>query len=117
MFQLGVEKAKGKLYLASGPGISVDEMAQTFARATEEQVVHSPISFEEIGDLSSRLIGPAFKDDAIEMMQWAAVAVDHKTCYGAFEMESERSSEELDLGGSSFEDWLTRTGWTGPESS
>ncbi|KAF4416418.1 cinnamoyl- reductase [Fusarium acutatum] len=57
---------------------------------------------------------PAFKEDAIEMMQWAAVAPTDKTCYGAFELEVEQSSEELGLTASSFEDWLTRSGWTGP---
>jgi hypothetical protein len=92
-------------------------MAQTFTRVTGKQAVHSPISFEEFGDLSSALVGPAFKEDAIEMMQWASVAPNDKTCYGAFEMESERLSEELGVGGSSFEDWLRRSGWTGPDNS
>jgi len=114
---MGVEQTKGKTYLALGPKISPNEMAQTFARITGKQAVHFPISFEEFGDLSSRLVGPAFKEDAIEMMQWAAVAPDDKTCYGAFELDSERASEELGVSGSSFEDWLRRSGWTGPEGS
>jgi hypothetical protein len=64
--------------------------------------------------LSPALVGPAFKEDAIEMMQWAAVAPVDKTCYGAFELEVEKISEELGLTASSFEDWLRRSGWAGP---
>ena len=117
IFHLGLEKTKGKTYLALGPRISPEEMARTFTRITGKQAVHSPISFEEFGDLSSKLVGPAFKEDAIEMMQWASVAPDDKTCYGAFEIGRERLSEELGLSGSSFGDWLRRSGWTGPENS
>lgn len=89
-------------------------MAKTFTRVTGKPAAHSPISFEEFGHLSSALVGPAFKEDAIEMMQWAAIAPIDKTCYGAFELEVEQSSEELGLTASSFEDWLSRSGWTGP---
>ena len=89
-------------------------MAETFTRVTGKPAVYSPISFEEFGQLSSALVGPAFKEDAIEMMQWAAIAPADKTCYGALEPEAEKSSEELGLTASSFEDWLKRSGWTGP---
>ena len=92
-------------------------MAQTFTRVTGKPAVHCPISFEEFGDLCATLVGPAFKEDFTEMMQWAAVAPDDKTCYGAYELESERLNEELGVSGSSFEDWLRRSGWTGPENS
>ncbi|EXL65157.1 hypothetical protein FOPG_18607 [Fusarium oxysporum f. sp. conglutinans race 2 54008] len=114
IFHLGVEKTKGKTYLALGPRITPEGMAKVFTRVTGKPAVHSPISFEEFGRLSSALVGPAFKEDAIEMMQWAAVAPTDKTCYGAFELEVEQSSEELGLTASSFEDWLRRSGWTGP---
>ncbi|KAF7589539.1 hypothetical protein BBP40_004162 [Aspergillus hancockii] len=114
IFGLGVEKTKGKTYLALGPRITPEGMAKAFTRVTGKPAVHSPISFEEFGHLSSALVGPAFKEDAIEMMQWAAIAPTDKTCYGAFELEVEQSSEELGLTGSSFEDWLRRSGWTGP---
>lgn len=89
-------------------------MAEVFTRVTGIPAVHSPISFEEFGNLSSALVGPAFKEDAIEMMQWAAIAPDDKICYGALEPEAEKSSEELALTASSFEDWLRRSRWTGP---
>ncbi|KAL7755729.1 hypothetical protein ACKLNR_014256 [Fusarium oxysporum f. sp. zingiberi] len=114
IFHLGVETTKGKTYLALGPRITPEGMAKVFMRVTGKPAVHSPISFEEFGRLSSALVGPAFKEDAIEMMRWAAVAPTDKTCYGAFELEVEQSSEDLGLTASSFEDWLTRSGWTGP---
>jgi hypothetical protein len=89
-------------------------MAESFTRITGKAAVHSPISFEEFGQLSTGLVGPGFKEDAIEMMQWASVAPSGKTCYGAFEPGAERSSKELGLTGSSFEDWLRRSDWKGP---
>ena len=89
-------------------------MAETFTRVTGKRAVYAPISFEEFGQLSSKLVGPAFKEDAIEMMQWAAIAPPDKTCYGALEPEAEKSSEELGLTASSFEEWLKRSEWTGP---
>ncbi|KFA79115.1 hypothetical protein S40288_09961 [Stachybotrys chartarum IBT 40288] len=113
-FSASVEKTKGQTYLALGPRITPESMAKAFTRVTGKLAVHSPTSFEEFGHLSSALVGPAFKEDAIEMMQWAAIAPTDKTCYGAFELEVEQSSEELGLTASSFEDWLRRSGWTGP---
>ncbi|KAH8688646.1 putative cinnamoyl-CoA reductase [Talaromyces proteolyticus] len=113
-FSASVKKTIGKTYLALGPRITPEGMAKAFTRVTGKPAVHSPISFEEFGHLSSALVGPAFKEDAIEMMQWAAIAPTDKTCHGAFELEVEQSSEELGLTGSSFEDWLRRSGWTGP---
>ncbi|KAL3954042.1 hypothetical protein ACCO45_011998 [Purpureocillium lilacinum] len=91
-----------------------ESMVETFTRVTGRPAVHSPISFEEFGQLSSSLVGPAFKEDAIEMMQWAAIAPSDKICYGALNPGEEQSSVELGLTASSFEDWLRRSGWTGP---
>lgn len=90
-------------------------MADTFERVTGKRAIFSPISFEEFGELSSSLVGPAFKRDAIEMMQWAAEAPSDKVCYGALGSEDEGPTRELGMTGSSFEDWLKRTGWTGPD--
>ncbi|KAF5855549.1 hypothetical protein ETB97_009001 [Aspergillus alliaceus] len=112
--QLARKELDGFTSLMPGPRITPEGMAKAFTRVTGKPAVHSPISFEEFGHLSSALVGPAFKEDAIEMMQWAAIAPTDKTCYGAFELEVEQSSEELGLTGSSFEDWLRRSGWTGP---
>ncbi|KAJ4123176.1 hypothetical protein NW768_009704 [Fusarium equiseti] len=111
-----LKRPKAKRTLLWALEYPLEKMAQTFTRVTGKRAVHSSISFEEFGDLSSKLVGPAFREDAIEMMQWAAVTPDDKTCYGALEMESEKSGEELGLSRSSFEDWLRRSGWTGPES-
>ncbi|KAJ6441343.1 Dimethylglycine oxidase [Purpureocillium lavendulum] len=72
IFGLGVEKTKGQTYLALSSKITPDSMVEIFTRVTGRPAVHSPISFEEFGQLSSSLVGPAFVDDAIEMMQWAS---------------------------------------------
>lgn len=114
LFERGVDKTRNKRYLALSPKISGEEMAKTFERVTGKSAIFSPISFEEFGDLSSSLVGPAFKRDAIEMMQWAAEAPADKVCYGALDGGDEADTKELGLTGSSFEHWLRRTGWTGP---
>lgn len=44
----------------------------------------------------------------------AAIASIDKTHYGAFDPKVEQSNEELGHTGSSFEDWLRRSGWTSP---
>lgn len=114
IFDLGIEKTEGKTYLALGPQITPTGMAEVFTKVTGKQAVHEPISFEEFGELSSALVGPAFKEDAIEMMQWAAIAPSNRACYGALEAETEKVNEELGVVASTFEEWLRRSGWTGP---
>lgn len=115
LFELGVDKTRNKRYLVLGPKITGQQMAETFHHVTGKPAIFSPVSFEEFGKLSSSLVGPAFERDAIEMMQWAAEAPSDKVCYGALDGEDEEPTTELGLTGSSFEDWLRRTGWTGPD--
>ncbi|KAF6787348.1 cinnamoyl-CoA reductase [Colletotrichum musicola] len=48
------------------------------------------------------------------MMEWASVTPADKICFGAMEPH-EDISHELGLKASSFEEWLRRSGWKGPE--
>jgi hypothetical protein len=90
-------------------------MVETFTRVTGQPAIHDPITPEEFGDLTVPRVGPAFKRDATEMMEWAAVAPADRICYGALTENQDRSLEELGLKASSFEEWLRRSGWAGPE--
>lgn len=115
VFDLGIDRTRDKTYLVMSPQVTPQEVVETFTRVTGQPAIHSPTSAEEFGELTGPLVGPAFKEDAMQMMQWAAVAPKSKVAYGALEPEVDRSAEELGLTASSFEAWLRRSGWTGPD--
>lgn len=62
--------------------------------------------------VSSRL-GSVFKLDTQQMMEWAAVAPEDKVAYGSIDPE-DKVLGKLGVSASSFEEWLRRSGWTGP---
>ncbi|KAL3458332.1 hypothetical protein BJX64DRAFT_266787 [Aspergillus heterothallicus] len=113
IFELGLPQTSGKTYLALSPRTTPEEMVKTFTRVTGQPAVHEPISADEFAELTVPRVGPAFRQDAKEMMEWAAVAPADKICYGAFDEEVDRSFEELGLRASTFEEWLRRSGWQG----
>ncbi|KAH6848225.1 putative cinnamoyl-CoA reductase [Chaetomium sp. MPI-CAGE-AT-0009] len=115
VFDLGVDRTRGKTYLAMSPQVTPQEMAETFTRVTGQPAIHSPISAEEFGSSTVQFVGPAFKEDAKQMMEWASIAPKSKVAYGALDPEVDRSAEELGLTASSFEAWLKRSDWTGPD--
>ena len=90
-------------------------MAETFTKVTGQRAYHSPISAEEFGNLAARSVGPAFREDATQMMQWAGIAPQDKIAYGSMDISDDHSAEELGVEASSFQEWLERTGWTGPQ--
>jgi hypothetical protein len=114
VFNLGVQKTHGKSYLVLSPQITANDMVKTFTRVTGQPAVHDPISVEKFAELTVPLVGPAFKEDAKEMMEWAAVMPADKICYGAFDADQDHSFKELGLSATSFESWLYRSGWRGP---
>lgn len=114
MFNIGPEKTRGKTYLVLSPPITADEMARTFTRVTGQPANHDPISAEEFAEFAVPVVGPAFKEDAKEMMQWAAVMPADKICYGAFDTDQNEAMKILGLKATSFEDWLHRSNWKGP---
>jgi hypothetical protein len=114
VFNLGVEKTQGKTYPVLSARVTTDDMVAAFTKVTGQAAVHDPISAEKFGEMSAPFIGPAFKQDLQDMMEWAAVTPADKICYGALTEDQDRSFEELGLKASSFEEWLRRSGWTGP---
>lgn len=97
------------------PLITPDEMVETFTRVTGQPAVHDPITPEEFAEMTAPFVGPAFKSDAQQMMEWASVTPADKICFGAMVPHEDNSFEELGLKASTFEDWLRRSGWKGPE--
>ncbi|KAH6648131.1 putative cinnamoyl-CoA reductase [Truncatella angustata] len=114
VFSLGKEKTKGRNYPVLSPKISMDEMASTFTSITGQPAIHSPLSLDVWTDMTVGMLGPAFRDDVKQMMEWVAMAPKEKICYGALDPDDDRSMEELGVAASTFADWLRRTGWTGP---
>lgn len=96
------------------PRVTADDMAQAFTRVTGQPAIHEPISAEEFGEMAVPLLGPAIREDAKQMMEWAAVTPADKICYGAMDPYEDDSFEMLGLIASSFEQWLHRSGWMGP---
>lgn len=114
IFDLGVEKTAGKVYPALSPMVSFDDIAATFTRLTGRKAVHAPLTTAQWADLACAMLGPGFRDDVKHMMDWVCMAPTDKICYGALDPEEDTSAKELGLTASSFEDWIKRTGWSGP---
>jgi hypothetical protein len=58
-------------------------------------------------------LGSVFKLDTQQMMEWAAVAPADKVAYGSINPGDEGLGK-LGVSASTFEEWLRRSGWTGP---
>ena len=115
VFELGIAKTKNKNFLVLSPRITADEMASTFNRVTGQPAVHDPITADKFGEMTAPFVGPAFKEDAKQMMEWSAVTPADKICFGAMDPEEDDSSELLGVKASTFEEFLVRSGWKGPE--
>ncbi|KAH6950178.1 hypothetical protein DER45DRAFT_649794 [Fusarium avenaceum] len=116
VFDLGVDKTAGKTYLVQSESITPEEMAQIFTKVTGQPATHKPISPAKFGEMVTPFIGPAFTLDAQKMMEWASVVPGDKVCYGAMEYDKlNETFQDLGLKASTFEDWLRRSGWSGPE--
>ncbi|KAH7321082.1 hypothetical protein B0I35DRAFT_428508 [Stachybotrys elegans] len=117
VFSLGKDKTKGKVYPVMSPKITMNEMVSMFTSVTGQPAIHSPLSADEWARMASDMVGPAFREDFTQMMEWTATTPDDKICFGALDPEEDRSKEELGLTASTFADWLKRTGWTGPAAA
>lgn len=110
---MGVEETNKKSYHALSSPMTPKDIIEIFAKVTGKKAIHSPISADEFGQLAASYTGPALREDSKQMMEWAAVAPRDQVCYGAVKPGAEGVGD-LGFTGSSFEDWLTRSGWTGP---
>ncbi|OQD66236.1 hypothetical protein PENDEC_c072G04320 [Penicillium decumbens] len=113
VFSLGITKTSGRNYFV-GKKFRMQDLASKFTRLTGQPAIYNPITIDEWAELASREIGPGFKNDIRQMMEWFAIAPEDKSCYGAFDPADDIAREELGLEASSFEDWLKRSNWAGP---
>lgn len=114
VFALGITKTAGKNYFVAGKRFPMQDLASAFTRLTGQPAVYNPITMDEWADMASRAVGPGFKEDIRQMMEWFSIAPEDKRCYGALEPADDVAQKELGLEGSTFEDWLKRSNWVGP---
>jgi len=115
VFALGPQKTKTKVYPIVGRKIRFDEMAKVFERVTGQKAVFEPTTLDEWGAVVSAGMGKGFEEDARQMMEWTAVAPREKICYGTMDPAEDTSWEDLGVKVSSFEEWIRRSGWSGPK--
>lgn len=92
IFAHGVEKTKGKTYIASPKLLSANEIMQAFTRVTGKKAYYDPITYEEFADMAASIMGPAFKQCLLEMKQWAGQTPEGKINYGCSDPEEDISS-------------------------
>lgn len=114
VFALGITKTNGKSYFVGSKKLRMEDLASTFARHTGQPAIYDPITIDEWADMASHAVGPGFKEDIRQMMEWFSIAPEEKRCYGALDLADDVALEELGLEASSFEDWLKRSNWAGP---
>ncbi|KAI1266872.1 putative cinnamoyl-CoA reductase [Xylariaceae sp. FL1019] len=114
IFSLGKDKTAGKDYPVMAPRVNMTDMAATFTRITGRKAIYDPISVDEWADLTASMIGPAFREDTKQMMEWVAQIPEDKIVYGALDPEEDTSEKELGVRASTFEEWIKRTAWKGP---
>ncbi|CAI7628421.1 unnamed protein product [Penicillium glandicola] len=114
VFALGTTMMNGKSYFVGSKKLRMEDLASTFTQHTGQPAIYDPITIDEWADMASRAVGPGFKEDIRQMIQWFSIIPEDKRCYGALDLADDVALEELGLEASSFEDWLKRSNWTGP---
>lgn len=113
-FIQGPEKTKSKRYPVVGPKIRFDEMSRIFSERTSRPSKYDPTTIEQWGTTIAKNAGEGFREDIEQMMEWVAVAPKEKICYGTVDPSEDQSWSDLGVRASTFEEWLERSGWTGP---
>lgn len=116
IFALGVEKTKNKNYIAGGKLLSVNDIMKTFTGVTGKKAYYDPITYEEFADTAAALMGPAFRQSALEMKQWAGETPEGRINYGCSDPEEDISAE-LGVTVTGLEEWLRETGFIGGAES
>ncbi|KAL4875162.1 hypothetical protein BJY04DRAFT_202662 [Aspergillus karnatakaensis] len=114
VFSLGPDKTSGKSYFVGSKHFRMQDLASTFTRLTGQPAVYDPITLDDWADMTSSQVGPGFREDARQMMEWFSTAPEDKRCYGAMEPAEDTAYAELGVEASSFEDWVKRYNWAGP---
>lgn len=115
IFTKGPTTTGNKTYPVVSPKIRFSDFARIFESKTGKKAIFDPISLDEWGSTVAAAAGKGYEEDIRQMMEWVGVAPGEKVCYGTMERGKDRSWEELGVRASTFEEWLERSGWRGPE--
>ncbi|GAB1201064.1 hypothetical protein APSETT444_010451 [Aspergillus pseudonomiae] len=115
IFARGPEITASKTYPVVGPKISFSELATVFEATTSRPARFKPSTLHEWGATVSASAGAGFERDIRQMIEWITVAPDDKICYGTMNPDEDQSQSDLGVRASTFQEWLERSGWTGPD--
>ncbi|KAH6897466.1 hypothetical protein B0T10DRAFT_584198 [Thelonectria olida] len=113
-FTAGPGKTGSKTYPVVGPKIPFSEFAKVFSKVTSKPSRFESTTIDEWGSVVAATVGKGYEEDIRQMMQWIAVAPNDKICYGTMSPEDDTSWEDLGVRASTFEEWLARSKWEGP---
>lgn len=115
IFNKGPATTANKIYPVVSPKLLFSDFARIFETKTGKRAIFEPISLDEWGSTVAAVAGKEYESDIREMMEWITVAPEERICYGTIEMGDDTSWEDLGVRASTFEEWLERSGWRGPE--
>jgi hypothetical protein len=115
-FDVGPEFMKGEHVPVSGPVFSYEELASKFSAVTGIKAVYRQCSLEEFGALEG--VDGVKGKEVSALGAWLTVAPDDGACYGTIPMEKlKQAQREMNVEALTWEKFLERTGWRGPEKT
>ncbi|KAH7160664.1 hypothetical protein EDB81DRAFT_943488 [Dactylonectria macrodidyma] len=114
VFSAGPQKTGSKAYPVVSPKIRFSEFPEIFSKVTSQPSRFEMTTIEEWGATVAATVGKGYEEDIRQMMQWIAVALSDKICYGTMDYKNDTSWEDLGVRASTFEEWLARSKWQGP---
>lgn len=109
----GPTKTRNKVY-PIGRKYSLAQLASILEGRTSVKAEVRPSTLEEWEDATVAVVGPGWRTDLRQMMEWTEAMPKGKIGWGTIELAEDRGVEELGVKSSSFEEWLERVGWRGP---
>jgi hypothetical protein len=113
---VGPTKTRNKVY-PIGRKYSQAQLASILEKRTSVKAEVRPSTLEEWEDMTVGIVGPGWRTDLRQMMEWTDTMPKEKIGWGTIDPAEDRGHEELAVRSTSFEEWLERSGWTGPAVS
>ncbi|RSL90032.1 hypothetical protein CEP51_000896 [Fusarium floridanum] len=115
VFAAGPEKTASKTYPVVSPKLRFSDFSDLYTKTTSSPSSFKSTTIDQWGDTVAATVGEGYREDIKQMMQWIAEAPEEKICYGTMDPKEDTSWQDLGVRASTFEEWLARTNWKGPE--
>ena len=112
----GPTKTRNKVYPVSRK-YSLAQLRSILENRTSVKAEVRPSTLKEWEDATVAIVGPGWRADLRQMMEWTDAMPKGKMGWGTIDLAEDRGAKELAVRSSSFEEWLERSGWTGPAVS